>query len=1035
MNLNLIAAILQQRRVVAPPAVVAANGTPLISSFTLTSTSTATVPFAIGHTFIKAAVPTGQVLTLNTATYQVTSISLWDDGSIKHAKVSGTAALTANTPLVVQFGRGSAMAGSALAESNLITAAPTATVAFGTYGTVSLASLLGTSALVLTEQAGSQYAAFQYIANFPNDATVRAVFYVELWAGGAWRSRVGVEGGTALQSGATKSGTATVTINSTVVFTGSVSMDAGCRWDAEGGTFTKPTPSHDPAYLRATKLVPNYGYVSPSSTALNAIQTSYTPMNGMDWPSDQGSVGYDPDIGLMPHWDALYACTGDSRAYASSIAHSRAYGAYGIFFRDTTTKYFPKISDNPNAYSNSENFGATGFNWEVNHHPLAGYMSWLLTGERFFLEVMQVNAWCTWYSCATNTTGTGRTWSSSQTRGRGWRARTMGLAAAVSPTGDLVGNDLRANFGANADYRKTTYVDNNYPATGLIDMYDDQLDGSGIAQPGFQHSIFESLFVEAAWAFTWDAEPGLGSTQKAHHQAVRDFTHRVSVGLCGNGQSNGNFNYRQAPGPYRMTIGPNANDNTTLYSTWGAVALGTFGADGLSGADGLAIGGGTVTGFADDPSSYAFPQGNWGHVLTALSYAVDHGAPLAQAAMTRLTGASNWAANAVKFNDWPQYGLAQRVPAWYSALASGGIKNLGVSYMSGVGPYAGQSGAETSTTALFSYSGMWISNNFFYDSGSTKRVGAALMLGPSGGHNAYSGNEIYGFSLKDQAYYLIRAPFASPVADTQINSDGSPTSRHSYGMNVWCPYTNELFTTMTKGEWGTSGSSNANTHTFSLSNSTPNTGSLLPWVHESSFAFGSFGQADGGATCYDSDNNRMINVTPGQYHVGLFGMVSRAWTYLSGESPGSPQSYSDRLTSCYIPGKQWVAAHSPAVGGPAGGLRVMDMTQGSSAQLTAVTVSGAAAPDTSNSFGLTWDAFNGRLVSCDESGNLAVCTPPSTIGSTWVWTALTTTGDTPETQTWSGEGVWTSFGYVDDGILRGYVGVLGPACKPFFYKL
>ena len=37
------------------------------------------------------------------------------------------------------------------------------------------------------------------------------------------------------------------------------------------------TPKHDSAYLKSTKLVPNYGWNSPSATALNALQQSYTP--------------------------------------------------------------------------------------------------------------------------------------------------------------------------------------------------------------------------------------------------------------------------------------------------------------------------------------------------------------------------------------------------------------------------------------------------------------------------------------------------------------------------------------------------------------------------------------------------------------------------------------------------------------------------------------------------------------------------------------------------------------------------------------
>jgi hypothetical protein len=81
----------------------------------------------------------------------------------------------------------------------------------------------------------------------------------------------------------------------------------------------------------------------------------------------------------------------------------------------------------------------------------------------------------------------------------------------------------------------------------------------------------------------------------------------------------------------------------------------TYG-DSLDSTPGLTI----LGTYADDPSPTAFPQSNWGHLFTALSYATDHGAPGASDGYTRLTGAANWGSNAIKFNDFPQYGVARR---------------------------------------------------------------------------------------------------------------------------------------------------------------------------------------------------------------------------------------------------------------------------------------------------------------------------------------------------------------------------------------
>jgi hypothetical protein len=609
------------------------------------------VPFSLGQVFRKGDVPAGQSLVLNTPAFQVTPIAAWDDGSVKLALVAGRVDLSANVTTTVAISAGAASGAMALTESDLIAANPSASVTYGSYGTVNLGSLLGVTATrVLVEHAGPHYAAFQYIAGFPADSSVRAVFYVQLWSGGAYRVRVAIENGTAVSTASAKSGTATVTIAGVQRFSGSVSMGTGTRWDAVGASFSEASALHDAAYLRATKLVPNFGFTNPSAQALSALPTSYTPMDGLHYEVDMGAPGYSEGIGLMPHWDALYCTSGDARARDSTLAHGRAYGCYGIYFRDPNTKRMPRFSDHPTAYANNEALPGSGsYRWEFAHHPNAGYLPWLITAERFFLETMQANAWACYYTCNPNGGGANRLYNS-QTRGRAWRLRTLALVAAVSPTGDPVAADCRANVAANLAHWKTANIDTNTPATGLIGIYDDKAPGTD----GFQHSIFESLFLVSSIGFAWDAEPGFNTAQKAVHQAVRDFAYRVPVGLTGRGQPAYNeFSYRRAPGPYQMVIGPDSN---SLYASWDEIYRATYG-DQLISSDGLSL----LESYADNATAMAFPQGNWGHVITALSYAKDHGAAGAAAGYSRVTGASNWSANATKFNNWPSYGVLSRI--------------------------------------------------------------------------------------------------------------------------------------------------------------------------------------------------------------------------------------------------------------------------------------------------------------------------------------------------------------------------------------
>jgi hypothetical protein len=610
------------------------------------------LPFAIGQVFRKGDVPSGQTLVLDTPAFQVTPISTWDDGSVKHALVAGKIDLTANTSKTVVISPGSA-SGTALSEADLIAANPSADVTYGGKS-VSLAPLLGTAARVLTEHAGPQYAAFQYMASFPGDADLRAVFYVQLWAGGRYRVRLAVENGKALRSSATKSGSASVSIAGASRFSGSVSMPQGVRWDAVGFNGTDPqiVPTHNVQYLRQTKLVPNYGYTSPSSSALNGLNGNYQPMSLMAWESDMGAGGFQPPIGLLPHWDALYCTSGDSRAYNACIAMARGYGVYSVFYRDVSTKRMPKFSDYPSAVNDVDSQesmqgnSTNSYRWEIAHHPNAGYLAWLLSGERYFLEAIQATAWAAWFTDSGSGQGVNKLYSS-QTRARAWRYRTIAAAAAVSPDGDPIKQDCKANIVANLNHWQSVHVSGSTPGTGIGAIYDDKEGG----QAGFQHSIFETLFLVACIGWSSDMEMALSSADRSTLLSVRNYFYKVPVGLAGRGPSSSEYLWRRATGPYRMTIGSSASASS-LYSTWLQVYNATY-SDAPAGNT-------IVDSYADDNSAVAFPQGNWGHVITALAYAKDHGAPGAAEGYTRITGASNWNSNAVKYNDWPQYGVLSR---------------------------------------------------------------------------------------------------------------------------------------------------------------------------------------------------------------------------------------------------------------------------------------------------------------------------------------------------------------------------------------
>jgi len=848
-----------------PPAAPPAGDMP---SFSLLRSSSGTaVPFALGQVFRKGAVPSGQAVALSTASYQVSPISVWDDGSLKHALVAGKTDLTGNTVLTVATSIGSAPGGSNLTESDLDTALPGTgnnAVTYGSAGTVDLANLVGTSALVLSEHVGPVYAAFQYMATFPSDSALRAIFYVQLWQGGAYRVRVAVEHGnaqTGTPSQVSKSGTATVVIAGSTVLNQAVNtMLEGMRWDAVGATFTLPGYTHDVEYLRATKLFPNIGYTGADNTTLNTIVDTYAPLDRMRYEQDQGGGGFSESIGLVTHWEALYLATGDGRARDASLDHGRAYGCYGIFLRDMTTSgrvgRMPAFSDWPTAdYADEQinQISRGGNRWEKAHFPNAGYVPWLMSAERFYLEVLQANAWAAYYTNSNGAGGNASRLYVSETRSRGWRLRTIGCAAAVGPTSETFTTAARTNFNANIANWKTVHVDANFPPTGIIGTYDDQESGTA----GLQRTPFENFFIVSSLGLTWDIEPqqtSANTTQKTAHQAVRDFSYRMPVGMTGPAASASDYDFRRATGIWHgLVVGPNNNDTSTFYSTWNEIYDATYGS-------GLAASPNTIRDdYADDASANAFPQGNWGHLITCLSYAVDHGAAGAQAGYDRVTGASNWSSNATKFNNYPQQGVVPRIPQWYGLMSAGAGKNLGGSYLDAASPHQigyfsgnAASVSEQNNVGVFSYSGGFVSNSSFHDRNGTLRRGAALGLF-GGGHNASGDNSVTMFRLYDQTWYRIRDSYASGVYSTSENADGTPNSRHSYQSIVHVPLTNELFSAITGARLSTDGSSSDYCHSFDFNDTAPNGSGPGPWTREDDFPYPGFTmERTGLAACYDS---------------------------------------------------------------------------------------------------------------------------------------------------------------------------------------
>lgn len=62
-----------------------------------------------------------------------------------------------------------------------------------------------------------------------------------------------------------------------------------------------------------------------------------------------------------------------------------------------------------------------------------------------------------------------------------------------------------------------------------------------------------------------------------------------------------------------------------------------------------------------------------------------------------------------------------------------------------------------------------------------------------GGHADYAGNELYAFDINNLAWERLTEPFPEPVKDQEVNADGTPNSRHTYGGLAYIAHADRFF--------------------------------------------------------------------------------------------------------------------------------------------------------------------------------------------------------------------------------------------------
>jgi hypothetical protein len=647
---------------------------------TLTSASASgTYPWTFGHAFRKGDVPNGSFITSNANSTQADVRNRWSDGSVKFAVLSGISTFSQNTPKQVQLmASASAGGGTNVAEPTSLDASVTFSGAVS--GTYSVQSALGVNKGTWGSRSGAgrvrQFlgpvmSEFHYYVP-TSDAHVTVWFHVRRYVSGATEIETIVENGWARVVGAAeRSYSIAVNVGGSQRYSATIAHRHHSRWSRRDwiGTDPQVTPRHDAAYFKSTKLVPNYASVTVSSATLSALSQSAAPMSRGDFEQAAQGGGYHSHIGLLPLWDAAYVVSGDIRAYRAMLANEQASnccrfvpGEAGFNNRDETTGLPINLPDFYNdSYSNgySPDYGAgkvyigddssaTTWTTDPAHSWAAGYLAYLVTGRWFSLETAQFCVGAEFLAWGIGGANPHR-WMSGEDRHAAWSLRQLACAAAITPDnfGALRSGYITFLEAAIPRWRTNEVGFNNLGIRRNVFNVQDYAPA-----PYLSCGSFQQAFIAQAFPFAYDVASELvnATVRTQWLESVR-FHGGFAVGLLGTRP--GGYCFRRS-GLYGLAIGPDRANRTSFYSSWAQVHDTSVAIGNIPGGETCNSGEALLGGNFPDMSSY------YGNLLPAAAYAKEFGVPGADAAWSRLTGASNYQELVAGFGTFPHFAVLPR---------------------------------------------------------------------------------------------------------------------------------------------------------------------------------------------------------------------------------------------------------------------------------------------------------------------------------------------------------------------------------------
>ncbi len=298
-----------------------------------------------------------------------------------------------------------------------------------------------------------------------------------------------------------------------------------------------------------------------------------------------------------------------------------------------------------------------------------------------------------------------------------------------------------------------------------------------------------------------------------------------------------------------------------------------------------------------------------------------------------------------------------------------------------------------------------------------------------GGHNDYSGNEVYAFGPLtgvSPAWKRLTNPSNPPANNTRFAPDGRPVSRHSGAVLDYMPAPfNKMISCGIPGQYSNGGSAaGVDLFDFTINGMTGEPWSVGATPPSTEYATG--------ATCaYNPATQRVWFQDAGSSRNRLqqYNPITNTWTAHAYNQPiGSTVAAIDPTRNLFV----WLEAGL--------GVRVFDLNNPDALPYTPIT-SGVANPQTALAPGFVYDPVNDRFVSWHGGTTLySLSIPSNPKTGTWTWAIIPLDAGntvTPSGPTMSGSGYETGtygrFRYVPS--LHGVVVVSATDQSVYFRKL